>query len=210
MMTTPAARIGLLGGSFDPPHRAHLELARSALRALPLDAVWLIPAGQPWQRAPLQADAGQRRQMLERLIAGVPGLDICTVELERAGPSYTIDTVRDLQRRHPDCAFTLIVGADQLSNLTSWRDWEHIVAAVDLAAAPRPGHPLRADAELVAALTRAGHALHALPMTPMPLSATAARAAHGDALRALVPEAVARYIEHHHLYSTDRKLHGHS
>ncbi|OIQ68684.1 putative nicotinate-nucleotide adenylyltransferase [mine drainage metagenome] len=209
-MTTPAARIGLLGGSFDPPHRAHLELARSALRALPLDAVWLIPAGQPWQRAPLQADAAQRRQMLELLIAGEPGLDVCSVELERAGPSYTIDTVRELQSRHPDCAFTLIVGADQLANLTSWRDWTRIAAAVDLAAAPRPGHPLRAPAALADALARAGHALHALPMTPMPLSATAARAAHGEALHALVPEPVARYIEHHHLYSTDRKLHGHS
>ena len=209
-MTTPAARIGLLGGSFDPPHRAHLELARSALRALQLDAVWLIPAGQPWQRAPLQADAAQRCAMLELLIADEPGLQLCAIELDRAGPSYTIDTVRELQRRRPDTAFTLIVGADQLANLTSWRDWPQIAAAVDIAAAPRPGHALHAAAELRAALAAGGHALHALPLAPMPLSATAARAAGRQALRAIVPEAVARYIEHHHLYSTDHKLHGHS
>ena len=209
-MATSAARIGLIGGSFDPPHRAHLELARSALHALRLDAVWLIPAGQPWQRAPLQADAAQRRAMLALLIAGEPDLEICAIELERSGPSYTIDTLRALQERHPDVAFTLIVGADQLANLTSWRDWQAIATTVDIAAAPRPGHALQAAAALRAALADGGHQLHALPMTPVPLSATAARAARGDALRALVPEAVARYIEHHHLYSTDRKLHGHS
>ncbi len=202
-------RIGLLGGSFDPPHRAHLALARSALHALRLDAVWLIPAGRPWQRAPLAASAQQRWDMVQLLLAGEPRLHACDLELRRDGPSYTIDTVRELQRRHPHTAYTLIVGADQLANLCSWRDWQALTAAVDLAAAARPGHALHAAPELLDALRRGGHALHLLPLPPIPLSATAARAAQAGALRAIVPPAIARYIEHHHIYSNPDSPHGH-
>ncbi len=206
---TDAACIGLLGGSFDPPHRAHLALARSALRALRLDAVWLIPAGQPWQRAPLAASAQQRWDMVQLLLAGEPGLHACDLELMRDGPSYTIDTVRELQRRHPHTAYTLIVGSDQLANLCSWRDWEALAAAVDIAAAARPGHALQPPAGLLQALQRGGHALRLLPLPPLPLSATQARAAHGNTLRTIVPPAVARYIEQHHIYPDPETPHGH-
>ena len=205
-----AVRVGLLGGSFDPPHRAHLALARCALRALSLDAVWLIPAGQPWQRAPLRATAEQRWDMLQLLLEGASGLCACDLELRRDGPSYTVDTVRELLRRHHTAAFTLIVGADQLANLCTWHDWPALAAMVDVAAAARPGHALEPPAALLQALRQSGHTLRQLPLSPLSLSATAARQARGPALRAIVPAAVARYIEQHHLYSNQpAPPHGH-
>jgi nicotinate-nucleotide adenylyltransferase len=195
-------RIGLLGGSFDPIHNAHLELARSARAELGLDAVWLIPAGQPWQRDPLAASAQQRWDMVNLAIAGVPGLRACDIELRRAGPSYTIDTVRQLRAAYPDTAFTFILGADQLGNLPTWNGWREIVAQVDLAAARRPGHSDTAPPELLAALAAHGHRLHRLAMPEIDLSATRVRerVAQDQPLDALVPAAVAHYIARHRLY----------
>lgn len=195
-------RIGLLGGSFDPIHNAHLELARSACTELALDAVWLIPAGQPWQRDPLAASAQQRWDMVNLAIAGLPGLRACDIELRRAGPSYTIDTVRELRATHPDTAFTFILGADQLGNLPTWNGWREIVAQVDLAAARRPGYADTAPPELLAELAAHGHRLHRLSMPEIDLSATRVRerVAQGQPLDTLVPAAVAHYIAQHHLY----------
>jgi nicotinate-nucleotide adenylyltransferase len=195
-------RIGLLGGSFDPIHNAHLELARSARTELALDAVWFIPAGQPWQRDPLAATAQQRWDMVNLAIAGLPGLHACDIEIKRQGPSYTIDTVRALRAAHPDTAFTFILGADQLRNLPTWNDWREIVAQVDLAAARRPGYDDSAPPELLAALAAHGHRLHRLAMPEIDLSATRVREriARGQPLDALVPAAVAHYIARHRLY----------
>lgn len=195
-------RIGLLGGSFDPIHNAHLQLAHSACTELALDAVWFIPAGQPWQREPLAASAQQRWEMVNLAIAGLPGLRACDIEIRREGPSYTIDTVRALRTAHPDTAFTFILGADQLRNLPTWNDWREIVALVDLAAARRPGYDDSAPPELLAALAAHGHRLHRLAMPEIDLSATRVREriARGLPLDALVPAAVAHYIARHRLY----------
>jgi len=195
-------RIGLLGGSFDPIHNAHLQLARSACSELALDAVWFIPAGQPWQRDPLAASAQQRWDMVNLAIAGLPGMRACDIELRRAGPSYTIDTIRELRRAHTHTAFTFIVGADQLRNLPTWNGWQDIAAQVDLAAARRPGYADTAPPELLAALEAHGHRLHRLDMAEIDLSATRIREriARGQPLDGLVPPAVAHYIAEHRLY----------
>jgi nicotinate-nucleotide adenylyltransferase len=195
-------RIGLLGGSFDPIHNAHLQLARSACAELDLDAVWLIPAGQPWQRDPLAAGPAQRWDMVNLAIAGHGGLRACDIELRRQGPSYTIDTVRELRAAHPGTAFTFILGADQLRNLPTWNGWEDIVSRVDLAVARRPGHPEAPPPELLAALAGHHHRLHRLAMDEIDLSATRVREriARGQPLTDLVPAPVARYIDQHHLY----------
>ena len=195
-------RIGLLGGSFDPIHSAHLQLAHSAYTELALDAVWFIPAGQPWQRDPLAASAQQRWEMVNLAIDRLPGLRACDIELRREGPSYTIDTVRELRAAHPDTAFTFILGADQLRNLPTWNGWRDIVAQVDLAAARRPGYDDSAPIALLAALAAHGHRLHRLDMAEIDLSATRVREriAHGQPLDALVPASVAHYIDQHRLY----------
>ena len=196
-------RIGLLGGSFDPIHNAHLQLAQSACSELALDAVWFIPAGQPWQRDPLAASPQQRWDMVNLAIAGRTGLRACDIELKRQGPSYTIDTVRELRAAHPDTAFTFILGADQLRKLPTWNGWEDIVAAVDLAAARRPGYDDKAPPQLLEALAASGHRLHRLSMPEIDLSATRIRRhlAQGESLAGLAPAAVAHYIDQHRLYT---------
>ncbi len=206
-----APTIGLLGGSFDPIHLAHLELARCALQQLGLDEVWLIPAGRPWQRGALGASARQREDMVRLAARADTRLRVLDLELLRSGPSYTMDTLRELRAAHPGRDFVLLLGADQLENFLSWKDWQGIAACADLAAAPRPEHELRPAPGLLAALQAGGHRLLRLHMPPLAVSATLVRdhAARGLDLRGLVPPAVADYIERHHLYRPHPAPHGH-
>jgi nicotinate-nucleotide adenylyltransferase len=205
-------RIGLLGGSFDPIHRAHLELARCAVEQLGLDEVWLIPAGQPWQRGALGAGPGHREQMVRLAARAAPRLRALDLELRRAGPTYTIDTLRELRAEYPQHEFVLLLGADQLHNFGTWKQWEQIAGCVDLAVAARPGNELRPDPALLRALDAGGHRLLSLRMPLLDVSATKVReyAAKGLELHELVPDAVAHYIERHQLYRTPAAPHGHS
>ena len=192
-------RIGLLGGSFDPVHVAHVALARNALQTLGLAAVQLIPAANPWQRAALHATGEQRCDMLELAIAGQDGLVVNPIEIERGGPTYTIDTLRALPR---DSRYVWLLGADQLANFCTWRNWRDIASLVDLAVATRPGTPLKPPAELSAWLDEHGHRLEELPFAPMAVSASEIRRrlAAGESTDGLLPPAVAAYIAAHQLY----------
>lgn len=192
-------RQGLLGGSFDPVHIAHIELARQALRHLALDGVTLIPAARPWQRGALGASPHQRLDMLKLAISGEPGLDISTVEIERGGPTYTIDTLRALP---PEPRYFWILGADQLENFCSWHEWENIAARVHLAVAARPGAELDPPAALTDLLESQGRTLHIIPMPPIDLSATAIRQriSAGQTVEDMLHPSVAQYIQRHGLY----------
>jgi nicotinate-nucleotide adenylyltransferase len=191
------SRIGLLGGSFDPPHAAHLALARAALEHLPLDEVRWLPAGLQWQKAREPAAAEHRKAMVAQAIAGEPRFVLDDRELRRAGPTYTIDTVRELQAGEPAQWF-LILGQDQYGNLHTWRDWPELLSRVTLAVAARDGvAPTPSSA--VAAVP---HRVVTLPMPRTDVSATEIRrrAARGEPLGDVVPAAVARYIDLHRLY----------
>jgi nicotinate-nucleotide adenylyltransferase len=192
-------RIGLLGGSFDPIHIAHLTLARTALRALDLAQVQLIPAHSPWQRGPLQAGPVQRCDMIRLAIADEPELVLNTVEIDRGGPTYTIDTLRSLQGDH---RYVWLLGTDQLSNFCTWREWQAIADTVDLAVATRPGTPLAPPSELARHLAAQQRQIETLPFAEMPVSASAIRdrLAHGLPVDDLLPEPVRQYIRAHHLY----------
>ncbi|MGE8690057.1 MAG: nicotinate (nicotinamide) nucleotide adenylyltransferase [Achromobacter sp.] len=192
-------RIGLLGGSFDPVHVAHIALAQTALQALGLDEVQLIPAANPWQRAALHATAEQRRDMLQLAIAGHAGLALNPIEIERGGATYTIDTLRALPQ---DARYVWLLGADQLANFCTWRDWRQIASLVDLAVATRPGTPLSAPPELAEHLRALGRELQELPFAPMPVSASEIRQrlARGESAEGLLAAPVAAYIAAHHLY----------
>ncbi|GAA0500108.1 nicotinate (nicotinamide) nucleotide adenylyltransferase [Pigmentiphaga sp. GD03639] len=203
--TTP--RIGLLGGSFDPIHEAHLTLARTALAHLGAASVQLIPAAAPWQRQPLAATAEQRAQMVALAIAGQPGLALNRIEIDRGGPSYTIDTLRALAGGTGtpvagDARYVWILGADQLANFCTWNEWQGIVALADLAVAGRPGNEPEPPAALHAELARHGRTLHRLPMPEMAISSSGIRQrlARGESVDGLVPPAVLRYITQHRLY----------
>ena len=192
-------RHGLLGGSFDPVHLAHIELARQARQHLALDTVTLIPAARPWQRGTLDADSHQRLDMLRIAISDEPHLEISTVEIERDGPTYTIDTLRALP---PEPQYFWILGADQLENFCSWKEWEEIAARVHLAVAGRPGSALTPPSALQDRLQALGHELHILPMPPTGLSATLIRQriADGLSVEGMLHPGVAQYIQRHGLY----------
>lgn len=194
-------RVGLFGGSFDPPHAGHLKLAHSALASLALDELLWIPAGQPWQRQHRLAAGEHRAAMVAAAIAGEPRFVLDERELRRSGPSYTLDTVRELEAERPGAALFLLIGEDQYQRLPTWHDWGELLARVTLAVAGRG-----AQRPPPAALSEVPHRLLPLPMLPMDVSATAIRAylagggVAADLVPAMVPAEVARYIDSHRLY----------
>jgi nicotinate-nucleotide adenylyltransferase len=212
--------IGLLGGSFDPVHAGHLQLARDALRALPLSEVRFLPAAQPWQK-PALTDAVHRMRMLQLAIAGEPHFALDVREIGRGGPTYTIDTLRDL-RAALDATTSLvwITGSDQFEQLETWRDWEAIPQLTHIALAQRAGRPMRLStrlATLLAARRQPPEAITKQPagaivefaMTPIDVSATEVRRllAFREApdpvagrLQSALPGPVLDYIRAHHLY----------
>jgi nicotinate-nucleotide adenylyltransferase len=193
------ARIGLLGGSFDPPHLAHLALARTALQALHLDELWWLPAGQPWQKVGRAlADGTHRAAMVRLLVQDEPRFRLDARELDRPGPTFTVDTVRECRAERPDAAFFLILGQDQYGRLDTWREWPALLGEVTLAVAARSGQPPLPPPALAAH----PHRLKVLPLPDMPESSTALREAltRGDEVSPMVGQAVAGYIARHHLY----------
>ncbi|MEZ5144399.1 MAG: nicotinate-nucleotide adenylyltransferase [Acidimicrobiales bacterium] len=143
--TTPAAppwrRIGVLGGTFDPPHVAHLVAAVNARHALDLDVVLLVVANEPWQKvgsrdvSPVEARLAMTRAACE----GVDGVEVSTVEIERGGPSYTVDTLRELRRHHPDAELFLVLGGDAAAGLPSWERAEEVPELCRFVVVDRPG-----------------------------------------------------------------------
>ena len=197
-------RLGLFGGSFDPVHIAHVVLAQVALTQLKLDAVRWVPAGQPWQKARELATPAHRAAMVQLAIDHEPRFTLERCELDRTGPSYTLDTVRELQAATPGAQWFLIIGQDQYAGLYSWRDWKALLQLVTLAVAMRPGAPTQVNAEVEAEVERVGHEPVALPMMDISSTEIRERVASGQGIDRLVPAAVARYIDRHHLYRGER------
>ena len=189
-------KIGLFGGSFDPVHSAHVALAQVALSQLQLDAVRWVPAGQPWQKTRELATPAHRAAMLQLAIADEPRFTLERCELNRVGPSFTLDTVRELQAATPGTQWFLIIGQDQYVGLHTWRDWKLLLQLVTLAVAMRPGVPAQANPEV----QRVGHQPVALPMMDISSTEIRERVTSGQGIDRLVPAAVARYIDRHHLY----------
>jgi nicotinate-nucleotide adenylyltransferase len=214
----PARRIGLMGGSFDPVHQAHVALAQAALAHLHLDEVRWIPVGQPWQKARQLAPARHRLAMVKLATAHEPRFVVDDIEVLRAGPSYMLDTVKAVLDRPEGqgAELFLIIGQDQCANLHTWHGWQQLLGLVTLAVACRGDQVPQASAELAAV----PHQLVTLPMPPMNVSSTDIRdrlsqGRPGESVAqtlapALVPEAVAGYIANHQLYASGHPtLNGH-
>jgi nicotinate-nucleotide adenylyltransferase len=195
----PGGGIGLFGGSFDPVHNGHLALATSALEHLKLEEVRWMPAGVPWQKADRELTPAEHRAAMVRLaILGERRFRIDESEVQREGPTYTIDTVDALLAERPRTQIVLIVGQDQYARLHTWYEWRALLSRVTLAVAGRDGMIGRAAPELLGVW----HRVELLPMPEMPISSSQLRqmVGRGEDIRALVPAPVARYIELHGLY----------
>ncbi|MEY3251058.1 MAG: nicotinate-nucleotide adenylyltransferase NadD [Pseudomonadota bacterium] len=195
------SRIGLFGGTFDPVHRAHVALAHAALDALALDTVRWVPTGQPWQKqgSRVVSPAAHRVAMVQAAIAHESRFVLSRIELDRSGPSFTLDTVRALQAAEPGHAWVLLIGQDQYANLHTWAHWRELLARVELAVANRPG-PAQAPQPEVQAHP---HRMVPLPMLDISSTQIRAAAALGHDLTPMVPPEVARYIARHRLYMGD-------
>lgn len=208
-----------MGGSFDPIHFGHLQLARDARDRLELAEVRLIPAAQPWQKGPI-TDAAHRAEMVRLAIAGEPRLVLDLREIERGGASYTIDTLRELRARlGRDTPLALIMGGDQVERVDTWREWESLLDYAHLAVARRNNQLLVLGdtlqtwfnehwAQAEALRDSAAGKVIEFEMTPVAASATtvrqllqtAASSPRDEALARLVPAAVLDYIDRHRLY----------
>jgi nicotinate-nucleotide adenylyltransferase len=191
-----ARRVGLFGGSFDPVHYAHVALARAALAELRLDEVRWVPAGQAWQKARPLTAAVHREAMLRLALAGEPRFVLDRIEIERAGPSYTLDTVRALAAAQPGTQWFLIIGHDQYAGLHTWSGWQELLALVTLAVANRPGQAREVHEDV----RRVSHRVVPLPMLDISATQVRERVAAGQDISTLVPPEVARYIDSHRLY----------
>ncbi len=191
-----AERIGVYGGTFDPIHNTHIEIARAALERVRLDRVlFVVAARPPHKRHEVFAEAEARLALVQAAIADEPRMEASRVEMDRRGLSFTVDTLRQIRQNAPDAALYLIVGYDSLVELPGWYEPEAILEMARLLVVPRPGVPPDMPSVLEGKFDL-------LPFQESPLSSTEVRrrTASGEDISALVPPAVARMIREKRLY----------
>ncbi len=189
---------GLFGGSFDPPHLGHLLVAETLREAFALDrVVWMVAAISPHKQHRVQAPAAQRLAMVEAAIAGNPHFEASDLELRREGPSYTVDTLRDLHKRYPAARWSLLLGGDSLAGFNTWHAPEEIARLADLIVYHRAGCSAPAPVSGIAVQHAAAGRID--------ISSTEIRARYskGRSIRYLVPDGVLRLIQQHGLYSSE-------
>jgi len=198
--------IGVLGGTFDPVHNGHLIVAEEVKTRLNLAEIIFVPAGQPWLKAERPISPAEHRlQMLRLAIADKPYFKLSTIEIERTGPSYTVDTITELrgQLGSEDELF-FILGWDSLAELPQWREPSRLIKMCYLVAVPRPGYPRPKLKTLEVIIRGLSQRVMLMKKPEIDISASAIRerVARGLSIRHLVPEPVNRYIKEHGLYLT--------
>lgn len=192
-------RVGVMGGTFDPIHHGHLVAASEVADRFHLDEVIFVPTGQPWQKEGKTISAAEDRYLMTVIAtAANPRFSVSRVDIDRDGPTYTIDTLRDLRELYPDEALYFITGADALSSIMSWHDWEEMFQLAEFVGVTRPGYELRED--MLPADIQAR--VHLVEIPAMAISSTdcRTRAAEGRPVWYLVPDGVVQYISKNSLY----------
>jgi nicotinate-nucleotide adenylyltransferase len=196
------ARVGIFGGTFNPPHIGHLACMEAALAELGLDRVLLMPVARPPHKEALEdPGAGHRLEMCRRAAAGDERIEVSDLEVSRGGPSYTVDTLRALHESHPEDELTFVAGGDMAVTLPEWREPEEVLRLARMAVAERTGAERAAVERALSGLAGADRVVFfEMPRVDVSSSAVRRGVADGLPMRDLVPDAVARYIDEQGLY----------
>ena len=190
-------RLGVMGGTFDPIHHGHLVAASEVASAFHLDEVIFVPTGQPWQKDECRVTPAEDRYLMTVIAtAENPQFSVSRIDIDRTGPTYTVDTLRDLRTLHPDADLFFITGADALAQILSWRDSEELFSLAHFIGCTRPGHVL-SDAGLPVG----GVSLVEVPALAISSTDCRDRVAGGEPVWYLVPDGVVRYIDKRALYA---------
>lgn len=194
MTQTRPPRIGVMGGTFDPIHHGHLVAASEAAHSFDLDEVVFVPTGQPWQKSGV-SNREHRYEMTVISTASNPRFTVSRVDVDREGPTYTIDTLRDLAAQRPGAELFFITGADAVAQILSWRDHDELWDLAHFVAVSRPGHVLSTEG-------LPSERVSQLEIPAMAISSTDCRerVQRGHPVWYLVPDGVVQYIAKHHLY----------
>lgn len=193
-------RIGVMGGTFDPIHHGHLVAASEVAASFDLDEVVFVPTGAPWQKVDRAVSPAEDRYLMTVIAtASDPRFSVSRVDIDRDGPTYTLDTLRDLQTAYPEAGeLYFITGSDALAQLLTWRDVDALFALAHFVGVTRPGHVL-ADPGLPAGEV----SLIEVPALAISSTEVRDRVASGRPIDYLVPEGVARYVSKRKLYRRD-------
>ncbi|MGM8213904.1 nicotinate-nucleotide adenylyltransferase [Virgibacillus sp. W0430] len=184
-------KIGIFGGTFDPPHLGHLIMAEEVKNALNLEEVWFIPTNEPPHKEKAMTRAADRLNMLRKAIAGNAFFKINTVEIDRSGVSYTVDTIRTLKKEYPTYAFYFIIGADMVEYLPKWKQIEELVQLVTFVGVRRSGYQIKTDYPLIEV---------DVPLVTISSSFIRARLTKNKSVTYLIPSSVHTYIKERQLY----------
>jgi nicotinate-nucleotide adenylyltransferase len=195
-------RVGVMGGTFDPIHHGHLVAASEVQAWFDLDEVVFVPTGDPWQKSDRVVSPAEDRYLMTVIAtAANPRFTVSRVDIDRAGPTYTRDTLRDLQAAMPDAELYFITGADALADIFTWRDPEELFELARFVGCTRPGYTM--DEAILAALPEERVTVVEIPALAISSTACRERARRGEPVWYLVPDGVVQYISKHHLYPKD-------
>jgi nicotinate-nucleotide adenylyltransferase len=197
MASARAPRIGVMGGTFDPIHHGHLVAASEVAQSFDLDEVVFVPTGTPWQKEHV-TESEHRYLMTVIATASNPRFTVSRVDIDRGGLTYTIDTLRDLQKQRPDAQLFFITGADAIAQILGWRDHSDLWDLAHFVAVSRPGHVLSTDGLPTEDVSQ-------LEIPALAISSTDCRerVGRGEPVWYLVPDGVVQYIAKHHLYRSE-------
>lgn len=188
-----------MGGTFDPIHNGHLVAASEVAYRFQLDQVVFVPTGQPWQKAGRDVTAAEHRYLMTMVAtASNPRFTVSRVDIDRKGPTYTIDTLRELRELFPDAELYFITGADSLASIMSWRDWEVMLEMANFVGVTRPGYELSKD--MLPLESQTGIELIEIPAMAISSTDCRERAREGEPVWYLVPDGVVQYIAKNNLY----------
>ena len=187
-------RVGVMGGTFDPIHHGHLVAASEVAQNYDLDEVIFVPTGQPWMKT--DVSAGEHRYLMTVIAtAANPRFTVSRVDLERQGPTYTIDTLREIKAERPDAELYFISGADAIAQILEWKDHQELWTLAKFVAVSRPGHALS-----IRGLPEQSVSSMEVPALAISSSDCRDRVNRGYPVWYLVPDGVVQYISKHHLY----------